>query len=632
MLPRGAAGYARSKTKMVYKGAASGAFREGNDLSTAEPILPDPKAEYTRRLEARRTVAEHYHRLHIRYGNLRLIVAGAAGGIAWMAFDRDMFSAWWLLAPAAVFVVLALGHDRIMKRRKRASRAVGFYRRGLDRLENRWAGKAEAGLRFRNETHPYGLDLDLFGKGGLFELMSVARTRAGEETLAHWLLHPASLDEIRARQAAIEELRPRLDLREDFALLGEELRHGVESEPLPRWGEKPPLLHNPAARLATALLALAALVTFVGWVGFSWSPKYFMVAATIEAGVGLYFRRRVLRVVHAVEHPAHDLDLMAQVLVRLEQEEFSSPMLVKIQEQLKTSGEPPSRRIARLDRLVELLDSRENVLVRLIGPPLMWTTQLAFAVEAWRRQTGPAVRQWLRAVGQAGALFSLANYAFEHPDDPYPEFVDGPPVLDGEGLGHPLLPPDRCVRNDVRLDSQLGLLLVSGSNMSGKSTLLRTVGTNVVLAMAGAPVCARRLRMTPFAVGACIRVTDSLQTGKSRFFSEITRLRQLMDLTSGELPLLFLLDELLHGTNSHDRRIGAEAVLRSLLERRALGLATTHDLAITQVAEELRPRGSNVHFEDRLENGRISFDYILRPGVVQKSNALELMRSVGLEV
>jgi DNA mismatch repair ATPase MutS len=241
------------------------------------------------------------------------------------------------------------------------------------------------------------------------------------------------------------------------------------------------------------------------------------------------------------------------------------------------------------------------------------------------------VRRWLAAMGELEALSDLAGYAYEHPDDPFPEVVDEGPRFDGEGLGHPLLPVERSVRNDLRL-GDVRLMIVSGSNMSGKSTLLRTVGVNAVLALAGAPVRATRLRLSPLAVGACMRVQDSLQEGLSHFYAEIKRLRQLVDLGGGPLPLLFLLDEVLHGTNSHDRRIGAAALIRGLVDAGGVGLVTTHDLALAQIAEELGPRAANVHFEDHLEGEKIVFDYRLRPGVVRKSNALALMRAVGLQV
>jgi len=281
---------------------------------------------------------------------------------------------------------------------------------------------------------------------------------------------------------------------------------------------------------------------------------------------------------------------------------------------------------------MELLASRDNPAMRVLGPLVLWTEQLAFALEAWRRKSGPALRRWLDAVGEMEALCALAAYAWEHPADPFPEFVSGGPSFEGDDLAHPLLEESRAVRNGVRLGGDLRALIVSGSNMSGKSTLLRTVGVNVALALAGAPVRASRLRLSPLALGASIRVLDSLKGGTSRFYAEIQRLHQIMELAGGGLPVLFLLDELLHGTNSHDRRIGAEAIVRGLVDRGAIGLLTTHDLALASIAERVASRAANVHFEDHLENGRMRFDYRLRAGVVEKSNALELMRSVGLEV
>jgi DNA mismatch repair ATPase MutS len=234
------------------------------------------------------------------------------------------------------------------------------------------------------------------------------------------------------------------------------------------------------------------------------------------------------------------------------------------------------------------------------------------------------------------ALCSLASHAFEHPGDPFPEFSSEGALLEAEAIGHPLIEEGRVVRNHVRIggDAPAGprVLVVSGSNMSGKSTLLRTLGVNAVLAQAGAPVRAGRLRISPLAVGASIRITDSLQGGVSRFYAEILRLRQILDATAHPLPVLFLIDEFLHGTNSHDRRIGAEALVRGMVERGAIGLITTHDLALADIAGALGERAANVHFEDHVEDGRILFDYVMRPGVVRKSNAIELMRSVGLEI
>jgi DNA mismatch repair ATPase MutS len=257
---------------------------------------------------------------------------------------------------------------------------------------------------------------------------------------------------------------------------------------------------------------------------------------------------------------------------------------------------------------------------------------VAFVAQNWRRAHGHAVSSWLSAVGEIEALICLSAYGYEHPHDPFPEFVKGAACFDATELRHPLIPVGNSVPNNVRLVDGTRALLVSGSNMSGKSTLLRTVGINTVLAMAGAPVRAEHLRLTALNVGASIRINDSLQEGSSRFYSEITRLRRLFDLAKSDPPLLFLLDELLQGTNSGDRRIGAEGVLCALVKRGAIGLVTTHDLALAEIDAALDGQLHNVHFQEEFENDRMSFDYKLREGVVTKSNGLALMRSIGLDV
>ena len=593
--------------------------------------MEEPHAEYTTRLAARREAVAGLVRREERISHLRLGCVIVAGVLAWLGFRHGLLAPGWALAPLVAFAILVARHWDTTAARQRAERAVVFYRRGLARLEGTWAGAGETGERFRRRTHPYADDLDLFGRGSLFELLCTARTRAGEETLAAWLLAPAPPDEIRARQAAVDELRPRLDLREDLALLGADVRASVDPDALRAWAAAPIVLRAPWARYFAPALAAAAVASAVLWALGHQQPL--IVVAALEGLVALVLRRRVHHVVHAVERPGRDLRTLAELLARIERERFTAPRLLALRDMLDTEGLPPSRQVARLRRRIDLLDARRNQLFAPVGWLLLWTTQLALSIESWRSACGPHVADWLAAAGELEALCALGGYAGEHPAHPFPTIVEGPPQLDGRGLGHPLLLARRCVPNDVRIGRDAPhVLVVSGSNMSGKSTLLRTVGLSAVLAQAGAPVPAAALTLTPLAVGASIRIQDSLQDGTSRFYAEVTRVKQLVDLASGSPVLLFVLDELFHGTNSHDRRIGSEAVVRGLLDRGAIGLVTTHDLAIAAVADGLAARAANVHFEDELCDGTMTFDYRVRPGVVTKSNALELMRAVGLEV
>ncbi len=595
-------------------------------------MSPGPaNGEYRARLEARSGDAERRRRLDRRLSNARLAVfaVGVAQGFA--SFGTHHISGVWLLPTTLLFAGLLVAHDRVIRARRRAERAAAFYERGLARLEDRWAGTGSQ--RPRNGTpHPYADDLDLFGPGSLFELLCTARTPAGEEMLAGWLLAPAAPDEIRARQAAVEELRDRLDLREELSLLGDDLRSQLDPAALIEWGSTagPPISTAPrAVALGATGLSLCAGAAAI-FTGAGIVPLLFTLG--LQSAVAYGLRARVREGIRSAAGATRDLALLAELLERLEREPVSAPRLAALRHALESEGLPPSRRIAQLRRTVDLLDARQNQFFAPIGAVLLWSTHLGLAVENWRAHHGPVLGRWIEAAAEIEALAALASYAYEHPEDPFPEIEVGGALFDGQSLGHPLLAAESCIRNDVRLDDEEQALMVSGSNMSGKSTLLRTVGINVVMALAGAPVRAGSLRLSPLSIGASIHVLDSLQDGTSHFYAEIKRIRQVMDLCEGTLPVLFLLDEVLHGTNSHDRRIGAEAVLRGLLERAAIGLITTHDLALAKLADELAPRVRNVHFQDQLEDGRMHFDYRLWPGVVARSNALELMRAVGLEV
>jgi len=589
--------------------------------------MSDPITEYGSRLRDRRERTARLRKREDLLSNLRLAFAAVAlaialtPGVAWA----------WLAIPVLAFAALVVKHEKTVRRRELSVRAERFYERGIARLTDEWPGTGVAGEGYLDPSHPYSEDLDVFGEGSLFELLSTARTRPGEDALAAWLSAPAGIEEVRERQEAVRELRDRMDLREEIALLGEDVRAGIDEKTLAAWGGAPVRLESRWVPLVAAGLAFAAAV---GIALYFASMGYLLLATVVLAEILLRipFGSRMKEVLEGADRPAAELDLMARILARLEDERFDSPRLAGLRQRLETAGLPPSRQVRQLVRLIRMADGAKNQIFAPIAFLVLWELQIAFAIERWRRRSGEAVSRWISAVGEIEALLSLASHAHEHPADPFPELVEGRGELEGDGLAHPLLPVGRAVRNDVALAGDLRLLLVTGSNMSGKSTLLRAVGVNVVLALAGAPVRARSLRLSPLATAATIRIQDSLLEGRSRFFAEIERLKLLMDLTGGETPVLFLLDELLHGTNSHDRAVGGSAVVTKLVEAGAIGFATTHDLALAEIADSLGKRAENVHFADRIVEGDVIFDYQLRPGVVEKGNGLELMRAVGLPV
>jgi hypothetical protein len=584
--------------------------------------LQSPHSEYADRIRVRQDEAVRQYRRHRFFARTRSALVGVIVLLAVLGEkERFLVKVGLFALPVLLLEFVVRVRDRASRARQRAALGLRFYEQRLARLENRWTGTGHSGNRFRSEDHPHAVDLDLFGPGGLFELLCTAQTSLGEDTLATWITCPADIEGVRARQAAVAELRSRLDLREELMALGNDVPAGGDPSLLASWGPSVPVFDRKATIIvlvAAGLLAFAVAGTRVLPIG-----GYAVLAAfLLLAGMSAWFNRRVLGLLEGVEPLAPLLPPLARLVQRLEGEQVSSPRLQHLQASLVREGRPASHQLRVLARLLRYGAFAVLVLARPV---------LAVWVEHWRRRWGQDLARALEVVGEIEALSSLAAHAFENPDDPFPEIVADGPSFDGEALGHPLLPRARCVANDVHLGSELRVLVISGSNMSGKSTLLRTVGINAVLALAGSVVRAGRLRMSPLAIGATLRVQDSLQAGRSRFFAEVLRVRTLLDLARTR-PVLFLLDELFAGTSSHDRRMGAEAVVRTFLERGAIGLATTHDLTLTEIAEHLSPRAANVHFRDDVNGDALEFDYQMRPGIVPSSNGVTLMRAVGIDV
>ena len=596
--------------------------------------MNSPSDEYKRRQEARLRTRAERERVHIRIGNFKLIVIASFLALAVLAFWKDVISGYWIIIPVVVYAALAIWHEAVIRARRHAEIAAAFYERGLARIEDRWSGIGETGERFRDPKHVYTDDIDIFGSGGLFQLLSGARTPMGEKCLAYWLAEPSPVPLIRERHELIRELRDKVDLREALALIGEDMRPRLGPEELAPWAEKPATLPKSGVHGITTALAILAVAATVLWFvhGDFWPLLALLI---VNSAVYGWLRKRAEATISGMGSNAEGVILFSQILARIERETFTSKHLHELQGQLKGAGKPASFAIARLARLIYWIDALDSYGMKLMKVPILYSVQLGYASEAWRQRWGRHVRGWIEIVGEIEALLSLAAYSYEHPGDPFPEFAEGAKTeahFAGEELGHPLIPVARCVRNSVRLGDGTRVLLVSGSNMSGKSTLLRTVGINTVLAMAGAPIRGKSLCLSPLRLGTRLRSSDSLQEGRSNFYTEILRIRQVFALTDGEMPLLFLLDELLEGTNSHDRCIGAEGLLRQLVERHAIGLVTTHDLALTEITATMDGAMRNAHFEDQIANGEMSFDYVLRDGIVPKSNALELMRWIGLKV
>ena len=535
-----------------------------------------------------------------------------------------------LVVPVAAVVEYQRRRSRLdfMKLRSLSE----FYEKGTARLAHNWE-RLDSGDDFLDQDHLYAKDLDLFGRGSLYQLVCSARTQIGSQTIANWMTSPANAPEIHLRQAAIAELRGRRDLPERLASAAPTQVSDFRPDFLKKWlsersAQFPAWSSYVAFILAITAVALPILY-FFGVIALAtlWNALVLLFVADVV--FALSFRSRIKSVLDSLGSLSIELPVLRALLKIMESEQFSSPKLTALANSLRGSGLSASQTLNRLHRLIRLAKLRDDELLAYPCFCLLWGTQFGLAIDRWRRRHGLQLLEHMAALGEFDALISLSTYSYEHPADPFPEIAEAGPLFDAEALGHPVLNEDVCVRNDIRLDDKVRFLIVSGSNMSGKSTFLRAIGTNIVLALMGAPVRCAKLKLSPVALGAAIRIQDSLVDGRSHFMAEMQRLRRMIE-SAAAGSLMFLADEIMGGTNSHDRRIATEWVIRALVQRGAIGAISTHDLALTEIAANGLP-GRNVFFEDSGESGTLSFDYKLREGILTRSNALNIAHILGID-
>jgi hypothetical protein len=632
-----------------------------------------PRETHEAALAARKETAAALESKARAIGNGRLFAALAAiallGAIVFAQLPKNA----WLgvVALVVLFGVLVVVHARIHARKDKALAAIRFHEKALARMAGKWRTFKSTGERWAVTTHPYAGDLDVFGRASLFQRLDATSTRYGEEVLARWLSGEEGVgananagadrgapstsaefaEAVKKRQAAVRDLAPRLVLREELAALGS-LLEDSEEKPDPRpfimWAGQSGTNDGAGVpgvlRLVAVILPPITVGTMIAG-GMGLLPRLFFLLPLAASMVLLaVLRVRIQPSLDAASSKESALARYGSMLALLEDEKFDAAGLVELQQRLKGSGssDRATREMAALSRIVGFVDARNNEVFRFfIGPALMWDLWCALALERWRGRVGKVAFGWFRALAELEALSSIAGFAFENPDHAFPEIADTP-TFEGRALGHPLIDGDKRVANDVTIEGPGHALVVTGSNMSGKSTLLRAIGINTVLANAGGPVCATSLRLGRLRVATSMRVSDSLEEGTSRFYAELKKLKLVLDLSRvhaeasakgvTSATLLFLLDEILHGTNTRERLIGARAILKELVKRGAMGAVSTHDLGLADLEAEMPGQMKNVHFEEQVEGEVMSFDYLLRNGVVQSSNALRLMKIVGLDV
>jgi hypothetical protein len=540
------------------------------------------------------------------------------------------------LACFALYVALAVVHARVIREEEHRRVQLALNQRGLQRLAGQWRSFPETGAALLPEGHLYAGDLDLLGPASLFQRLDETGTRAGERQLAQWLLEPAgSAEAVKARQLALQELAPKLAFRQ--ALVTETRIAGQDKADPSRfidWCEASsaldairwawPVAHLlPALTLVLGLLSMAHVLTNV--------PVALGVLAQVV--VVLLTRKPLGRLWEALLMGDRGFVRFSETFAAIDAEPFVAPRLRALQAGLGAPGTAKvSTRLSAFTRLLGFAELKHSGQMHpLINALTLWDVHVLFRLDRWRQADGRDVRRWFEALSELEALSSLATLPFEHPELCWPTVTDGEATFEAEGLFHPLL--EHPVANDVAMKGPGLAWIITGSNMSGKTTLMRTVGLNTVMALAGLPVCARAATLSRLQVVTSMRVKDSLERGVSYFYAEVRRVKALIDaVQANPKHCLFLLDEIFMGTNTRERQVASRYLLSLLVDLGAVGAVTTHDVSLCEL-EQTRPgRVVNVHFRDHIEAGQMRFDYRLYPGVVTTSNALEVLRRAGVPV
>jgi hypothetical protein len=570
----------------------------------------------------------------VAQGGTPAIVAGALGigAFAWLVRSHAVLGtkeayAQRLLAANQRAVLRVTGHAKLL------------LDEGTDLTEELAAQAPSEAVAKRWRT--LADDLDLFGRASIFQRLSVAHTRFGRTALGRALLAEPDAHAVHRRQAAVRALAPELELRQHIEALASALTKGkkgptvasaLDPEPLLKWAEGTPrLVKKPALVWAARVLAVVNVALVIGaWLGIS--PGTYLVPTLALSLVLLASARQDVTVAFAaVSTREGALSGYDKVLEAIEQSKADAELLAELRQRLREGDATPSRAMGQLRAAVSYFELRyQGLIYPFANMFLLWDIHCTVKVERWQERFGKAARGWFEVLGEVEGLSSLAGLAFDEPSFCFP-IISSEARLTATGLAHPLIPGGR-VGNDVTLPGPGSALLVTGSNMSGKSTLLRSLGVAYAMAFAGGPVCASRFELGSVRLATSLRIRDSLEEGVSHFYAELNKLKAVLDATHERLPVLFLLDEILHGTNSRERQIGARWILAQLLERGALGAVSTHDMELCRLSPEQMSHTQLVHLREDVKGQEMVFDYRLRPGPVSEGNALRLMRRIGLEV
>lgn len=531
------------------------------------------------------------------------------------------------------FFILVKLHGRLFHRKKWLETQICVQKEELQALSGDYSS-FDDGKAYINPSHPYTFDLDVFGHHSLFQAMNRTCTIFGKDCLAHWLQHhlcePAA---IRARQQMVQDLSQRPLFREQFRVTG--LVHqgtASDGEKLRAWSQSPSqYLHAGWVKAFTRgvplINGLLLITSLAGWTSFTWLGLSFGLFLILSFGIV----KRATYVQETYGKQLKSLNGYAQLIALTKKEQWEAPALQQLMNRLDMDGKSPVDALQQLSKELDRLDLRNNqFLYVLLEGSLFFQLQEIVRIERWKARYGQHITGWLEAIGELDALCSLGTFAYNHPAYTYPELAEKSFCFLATRMGHPLMPPAQCVKNDATLPSRPFFLIITGANMAGKSTYLRTIGVNYLLACIGAPVCCDKLVLYPHQLITSLRTSDSLSDNESYFFAELKRLKRIIDLLNEGQRLFIILDEILKGTNSLDKQKGSFELIRQFMRLKANGIIATHDLLLGNLIEQFPDEIRNYCFEADIKDNELTFSYQLREGVAQNMNACFLMRKMGI--
>ena len=598
-------------------------------MQTSETLLHDYR-QRAEQAEARlKNVQQQIYRISL------LRVALFAGGIAGaIALRHEGWMAWGgvLAVTLLPFLALVKYHNRLFHRKDYLEKEAEVNRQELSALDYDTSAFAD-GSEYADPGHLYAFDLDVYGPRSLFQYLNRTCTQPGQARLAAWLgKHLERKADIEARQEAVRELARLTDFRQQFRITG--LLHKgkrADEDELRAWAASPsvfrrrPLLRLLPYAVGGANAVCLCLVVAGMLSGATWGTLWIGFAL-----LSFVFTGRVTRIQNVYGKKLQILGTYARLLRLTDSQTWHAPLLQDIQR----GSAHASHAILRLSKLMNELDQRNNYLMyTVLNGTFFWELWQMMRIERWKEQHATSLPVWLDAIGRTDALLSLATFAYNHPDYSYPTLAEPAEqsfTFRATALGHPLMHRDRCVRNDFRMEQRPEFIIITGANMAGKSTYLRTVGVNFLLACIGAPVCATDMVLTPVRLVTSLRTSDSLSDNESYFFAELKRLKLIIDKLKAGERLFIILDEILKGTNSTDKQKGSLALIRQFMSLQANGIIATHDLALGTLADRFPDRIRNFRFEADITGDTLTFSYRLRPGVAQNMNACFLMQRMGI--